>query len=98
MHVSFKFLAVTDKGKNQMLKFAIAATVIGMFAVSPAFADDMMPCDEASMTKVNKMIDADKDKAKADAAKAEMKLASKAPNASECATHLNKAAAAVMAK
>jgi hypothetical protein len=81
-----------------MLKFAIAATFVAMFVVAPAFADEMMPCDEASMTKVNKMIDADKDKAKADAAKAEMKMASKAPNATECATHLNKAAAAIMAK
>ncbi len=81
-----------------MLKFTIAAAVAGMFFVVPAFADEMMPCDAASMTKVNQMIDAGKDKAKSDAAREEMKMASKAPNATECAMHLNKAAAAVMAK
>jgi hypothetical protein len=84
-----------------MLKFMIAAVVVGTASLAPAFADEMMPCDEASMTKVNQMIDAGTDpamKPKVDAAKAEMQMAAKAANATECATHLNKAAAAITAK
>ena len=44
-----------------MLKFALATAVIGMFASAPAFADEMMKCDEASMTDMQKKIDADTD-------------------------------------
>jgi hypothetical protein len=81
-----------------MLKFTLAAAIAGVFMAAPAFAEEMMPCDETSMTKVNQMIDAGKDKPKVDAAKAEMKMASAAPNAKECSVHLNKAAEAMSAK
>ena len=37
-----------------MLKFVIAATVAGMFSIAPAFADDMMKCDDANMMKMQK--------------------------------------------
>ena len=39
-----------------MLKLAIAATVAGMFSIAPAFADEMMKCDEANMMKMDKMV------------------------------------------
>ena len=84
-----------------MLKFVIAAIVVGTASMPTAFADEMMPCDEVSMTKVKQMIAAATDPAmqpKVDAANAEMQMAAKASNATECATHLNKAAAAITAK
>lgn len=81
-----------------MLKFAIAAVVAGMFSIAPAFADEMMKCDEADMMKMQKMIDADVDpgmKKQVEMANGEMKMAMDAMHASktdECAMHLNKAA------
>jgi hypothetical protein len=80
-----------------MLKFAIAAAVAGLFTITPAFAQEMMKCDEANMMKMQKEIDADVDpgmKKQVDMANAEMKMASDAMKASktdECAMHLNKA-------
>ena len=87
-----------------MLKFAVAATVVGLFAITPAFADEMMKCDEASMTKMQKEIDADTNpgmKKQVDMANKEMKMAGDAMHAKkmdECAMHLNKAAKEFMAK
>jgi hypothetical protein len=81
-----------------MLKVAIAATVAGLFSITPAFADEMMKCDEANMMKMQKMIDADTDpamKKQVDMANGEMKMAGDAMHASkmdECEMHLNKAA------
>jgi hypothetical protein len=81
-----------------MLKFAIAATVAGLFSIAPAFAAEMMKCDEADMMKMQKMIDADVDpgmKKQVEMANGEMKMAMdamKASKADECAMHLNKAA------
>jgi hypothetical protein len=80
-----------------MLKFAIAAAVVGVFTVTPALADDMMKCDDANMMKMQKEIDADtnpKMKKQVDMANEEMKMASDAMHANktdECAMHLNKA-------
>jgi hypothetical protein len=80
-----------------MLKFAIAAAVAGLFTVSPAYADEMMKCDDANMMKMQKEIDADtnpKMKKQVDMANDEMKMAADAMHASkmdECAMHLNKA-------
>ncbi|MGB8313277.1 MAG: hypothetical protein WCE69_02210 [Aestuariivirga sp.] len=80
-----------------MLKFAIAAAVAGLFTISPAFADEMMKCDDANMMKMQKEIDADVDpgmKKQVDMANAEMKMAGDAMHANktdECAMHLNKA-------
>ena len=80
-----------------MLKFAIAATVAGLFTVTPAFADEMMKCDDANMMKMQKMIDEDTDpamKKQVDMANEEMKMAMDAMHANktdDCAMHLNKA-------
>jgi hypothetical protein len=87
-----------------MLKFAIAATVAGMFSIAPAFADEMMKCDDASMKKMQGDIDADKKpemKKQVDMANGEMKMAMDAMHANkidECAMHLNKAAKEFMMK
>ena len=81
-----------------MLKYAIAATIAGLFTVTPAFADEMMKCDDANMMKMQKMIDEDTDpamKKQVDMANEEMKMAMDAMKASkmdECEMHLNKAA------
>ena len=87
-----------------MLKFAIAAAVAGLFTITPAFADEMMKCDDASMMKMQKEIDADtnpKMKKQVDMANAEMKMAADAMHANktdECAMHLNQAAKEFMAQ
>ena len=81
-----------------MLKFAIAAAVAGLFTIAPAFADEMMKCDDANMMKMQKMIDDDKDpamKKQVDMANDEMKMAGDAMHAKkmdDCEMHLNKAA------
>ena len=80
-----------------MLKFAIAAAVVGLFTIAPAFADGMMKCDDANMMKMQKEIDADtnpKMKKQVDMANEEMKMAMDAMHANkadECAMHLSKA-------
>jgi hypothetical protein len=80
-----------------MFKYAIAAAVAGFFAITPAFADEMMKCDEANMMKMQKEIDADVDpgmKNQVEMANGEMKMAGDAMHASkmdDCAMHLNKA-------
>ena len=80
-----------------MLKYAIAAAVAGLFAATPAFADEMMKCDDANMMKMQKEIDADVDPGmmkQVEMANAEMKMAGDAMHANkmdECAMHLNKA-------
>ena len=80
-----------------MFKFAIAATVAGFVIVTPAFADEMMKCDDANMMKMQKMIDEDTDpamKKQVDMANEEMKMAMDAMHANktdDCAMHLNKA-------
>jgi hypothetical protein len=80
-----------------MLKYAMAATVAGLFTITPAFADEMMKCDDANMMKMQKEIDADVDtgmKKQVDMANDEMKMAMDAMHANktdECAMHLNKA-------
>lgn len=87
-----------------MLKFAIAAAVAGLFTIAPAFADEMMKCDDANMMKMQKEIDADtnpKMKKQVDMANAEMKMAADAMHANktdECAMHLNQAAKEFMAQ
>ena len=87
-----------------MLKFALAAAVAGMFSIAPAFADEMMKCDDANMMKMQKEIDADtnpKMKKQVDMANAEMKMAADAMHANktdECAMHLNQAAKEFMAQ
>ena len=80
-----------------MLKFAVAAVAAGLFTITPAFADEMMKCDEANMMKMQKEIDADVDpgmKKQVDMANEDMKMAGDAMHASkmdDCSMHLNKA-------
>ena len=87
-----------------MLKFAIAATVAGMFSIAPAFAGEMLHCDAASVKKLEGMIH----KTAADPAmkhQAEMAMAEEATamdamhkkHMKTCATHLNKAEMELMA-
>jgi predicted alpha/beta hydrolase family esterase len=86
-----------------MMKFAIAAAVAGMFSIAPAFADEMMKCDDANMMKMDKMV-----KETDPAMKKQMEMASgemtmamdamKANKMDECEMHLNKAAMELKAK
>ena len=87
-----------------MLKFAIAAAVAGMFSIVPAFAGEMLHCDDASV----KMLDGMIHKAAADPAmkhNVEMAMSEEhtAMNAMHkkhmitCATHLNKSEMELMA-
>ena len=80
-----------------MLKYAIAATVAGLFVITPAFSAEMLKCEEADMMKMQKEIDADVDpgmKKQVEMANTEMKMAGDAMHANkmdDCAMHLNKA-------
>ena len=84
-----------------MLKFAIATAVAGLFTITPAFADEMMKCDDANMMKMDKMDKMVKEttdpmkKTQMEMAMSEMTMAMDAKKASkmdECEMHLNKAA------
>ena len=81
-----------------MFKFAIAAAVAGLFTITPAFADEMMKCDDANMMKMDMMVKEANDpmmKTQMEMAMSEMTMAMDAKKASkmdECEMHLNKAA------
>ena len=81
-----------------MLKFAVAVAVTGLFAITPAFADEMMKCDDANMMKMDMMVKEANDpmmKTQMEMAMNEMTMALDAKKASkmdECEMHLNKAA------
>ncbi len=81
-----------------MLKFAVAAAVAGLFSITPALADEMMKCDDASMMKMDMMVKETTDpmmKKQMEMAMSEMTMAMeamKANNMDECEMHLNKAA------
>ncbi len=87
-----------------MLKFVIAATVAGMFSIAPAFADEMMKCDDANMMKMDKMVKETTDPAmqkQMEMASSEMTMAMdsmKASKMDDCEMHLNKAAMELKAK
>jgi hypothetical protein len=84
--------------KTHMLKYAIAAAIMGLFAITPAFADEMMKCDDANMMKMDMMVKETTDpmmKTQMEMAMGEMTMAMDAKKASkmdECEMHLNKAA------
>ena len=87
-----------------MLKFAIAATVAGLFSIGPAFAGEMLHCDEASIKKLDAMIhEAAADPAmkhQTEMAMAEEQTAMNAMHKKHfitCATHLNKSEMELMA-
>ena len=86
-----------------MLKYAIAATVAGLFAITPAFADEMMKCDDANMMKMEKMVKETDPamKKQMEMAMGEMTMAMdamKAKKMDDCEMHLNKAAMELKAK
>ncbi len=81
-----------------MLKYAIAIAVAGLFGIAPAFADEMMKCDDANLMKMDMMVKEANDpmmKKQMEMAMGEMAMAMDAKKASkmdECEMHLNKAA------
>ncbi len=82
-----------------MMKTTIVAAALAIAMTAPAFADDMMKCDDASMMKVQAGVDeAMKDssmKAQEEMAMKEMDMAKESMAASkmdDCAMHLEKAA------
>jgi hypothetical protein len=81
-----------------MLKYAIAAAITGLVTITPAFADEMMKCDDANMMKMDKMVKEATDpmmKKQMEMAMGEMTMAMdamKANDMTKCETHLNKAA------
>lgn len=81
-----------------MLKYAIAAAFAALFTVTPAFAEEMMKCDDANMMKMDMMVKEANDpmmKKQMEMAMGEMTMAMDAKKASkmdECEMHLNKAA------
>ena len=86
------------------MNIAIAAAVAGLFTITPAFADEMMKCDEANMMKMDMMVKETTDpamKKQMEMAMGEMTMAMDAMKASkmdECEMHLNKAAMELKAK
>ncbi len=81
-----------------MLKFVTAALAAGAFTIAPAYADEMMKCDDANMMKMEKMVKETTDpamKKQMEMAAGELEMATKAMKASmskECEMHLNQAA------
>jgi hypothetical protein len=79
-----------------MLKFAIAAAVAGLFAITPAVAQEMMKCDDANMMKMDMMVKEANDpmmKKQIEMAMGEMTMAMDAKKASkmeECEMHLTR--------
>lgn len=77
-----------------MLKYAIATTIFAVFSTTPAFADDVMKCDKASMLEIRKEIDVAVMKKRVDMANEELDMAKEAMKVSrmdECAIYLNSA-------
>jgi hypothetical protein len=87
-----------------MLKSFLAVTALGLALAAPAYADDMMKCDHASMMKMDSMIKADTNPAmKKDTMMAtkEMdiaKMAMKSHKMDECMMHMNMAKKDMMMK
>ena len=87
-----------------MMKTMIVAAALGMAMSAPAFADEMMKCDDASMMKVKTDMDAMSGtmmKDQKDMAMKEMDMAKEAMAANkmdECSMHLEKASKEMMKK
>lgn len=88
-----------------MLKFTLAAAAVCLIAAGPAFADEKLKCDDASMDKVKMMIDDAMKKPEMkkmeDMAMKENDMAmmsKKDGKMDDCAMHLNMAADAMMKK
>lgn len=86
-----------------MLKLTFAAAAVCLLAAGPAFADDKLMCDDASMGKVKMMIDnamknPDMKKAEDMAMKESdmAMMAKKDGKMDDCAMHLNMASDAMM--
>lgn len=87
-----------------MLKTFTAAALLGIAAIVPASAAEMMTCDDTSMMKVQAMIDADKDPAmmeQTEMAKKELemaKMAMKDSKMDDCSMHMDGAMKALEMK
>ena len=87
-----------------MLKSLFAIAALGVALTAPAYAEDMMKCDDASMMKMSAMIKADTNpamKKDVDMATQEMgmaKMAMKSHKMDECMMHMNMAKKDMMMK
>lgn len=87
-----------------MLKLMCAAAIVAIAGSAPAFADDMMACDDASMMKTEEMAMAMTDPAQKehmDMAMKEIdmaKMAMKDGKMDDCAMHLDAAMKETMMK
>ena len=74
-----------------------AVTILGLAFITPAYADEMMKCDDATMMKMDDMIKADTDPAMkndVDMATKDMEMAKTAMKdgkMDDCVTHLEQA-------
>jgi hypothetical protein len=78
-----------QSGRMIMLKFMCAAAVVVVAGSAPAFADDMMACDDASIMKTEEMAMKEVDMAK---------MAMKDGKMDDCSMHLDAANKAAMTK
>ena len=77
-----------------MMKSLFAATLLGFALTAPAYADEMMKCDDATMMKMQTEMDAMTDMAKKDMAMKEMemaKMAMKDGKMDDCSMHMGEA-------
>ena len=87
-----------------MLKSLLAVTVLGLTLTAPAYADDMMKCDDASMMKMDAMIKAGtnpamkKDVGMASQEMGMAKMAMKSHKMDECMMHMKMAKKDMMMK
>jgi hypothetical protein len=93
------------RGNPEMFRTILAAAALSALSFAPAYADEMMKCDDASMMKVQAGVDeAMKDssmKQQEDMAMQHMDLAKKSMAANktdECAMHLDEAMKALKKK
>jgi hypothetical protein len=87
--------------ERRMMKTILAAAALSAIAFAPAFAADMMKCDNASMMKMKTQMDAMSDPAMKKMAMQEMDMAKKsmaAKKMKECSMHMEKASKDMMMK
>ena len=84
-----------------MTKFLMTAALAGFALSAPAFADEMMKCDDASMMKMQGMMDAMAAGDHKDMAMKEMdmaKMSMKDGKMDDCSTHMGEANKDMMMK
>jgi hypothetical protein len=93
-----------QSGRMIMLKFMCAAAVVVVAGSAPAFADDMMACDDASIMKTEEMAMAMTEPAQKESMEMAMKevdmakMAMKDGKMDDCSMHLDAANKAAMMK